>query len=80
MMVKMFPRLLTICSTVLLVIGLAPLAAMADDKVVYDGRLEGYGSNVTLDGGSATLWFLLVLLAAIALGVLFKHAKRTHLD
>jgi hypothetical protein len=64
---------------------LFPLVALAQDQpktiAPYDGRLEGYGKQVTLDGGSTALaWLLLILLGAICLGVLFKNARRTHLD
>ena len=61
----------------------SPLAAVAQDEEskIYDARLEGYGSNVTLDaGGSGLTWLLLVVLAALCLGVLFKTAGRSHLD
>ncbi len=62
----------------------APLAALAQDaeeRVPIDARLEGYASNVTLDGGSnAFTWILFIVLAVLALGGLFKNPKRTHLD
>lgn len=58
-----------------------PLAALADEKQPYDGRLEGYGRSVTLDAGSASLlWLLLIGLAIVIMGVMFKNARRTHLD
>jgi cytochrome c-type biogenesis protein CcmH/NrfF len=56
------------------------LAQDAEDKI-YDARLEGYGTNVTLENSStALMWLLLVVLGAICVGVMFKNAKRTHLD
>ena len=61
----------------------SPLAALAQDEEskIYDARLEGYPSNMTLDaGGSGLTWLLLVVLAALCLGVLFKTAGRSHLD
>ncbi|MGD1278671.1 MAG: hypothetical protein ABR964_15775 [Tepidisphaeraceae bacterium] len=58
-----------------------PLAALADEKQPYDGRLEGYGRSVTLDSSSGSLlWLLLIGLAIVILSVLFKNARRTHLD
>ncbi|HEY7089369.1 MAG TPA: hypothetical protein VH518_14830 [Tepidisphaeraceae bacterium] len=60
----------------------------ASDKI-YDARLEGYtegaqNSNsltVTLESSStALMWLLLVVMAGICVGVMFKNAKRTHLD
>jgi hypothetical protein len=57
------------------------LATAQDDKEPYDARLEGYTNNVTLDGGSTGLtWILLLVMGAICLGVLFKSSGRTHLD
>ena len=62
-----------------------PAAALARDEEkeheVYDARLEGYKENVTLEGGSVGLtWVLLIVLGAIGMAGLFKDAKRTHLD
>jgi hypothetical protein len=60
----------------------APALAFAqDEKEIYDARLEGYPNNMTLDGGGTGLtWLLLVVLAVLCLGVLFKNAGRSHLD
>jgi hypothetical protein len=56
------------------------LAQDAEDKI-YDARLEGYGSSMTLPSSStALMWLLLFVLAAMCVGVMFKNAKRTHLD
>jgi hypothetical protein len=66
-----------------LTVALMPLTALAqtDQAPVYDGRLEGYPSNVTLPGGGVALqWLLLAFLSAMAIVVLFKNAKRSHLD
>lgn len=64
---------------------LSPLNALAQDQpkpiAPYDGRVEGYGKQMTLDAGTSALtWLLLIFLGVICLGVLFKHARRTHLD
>ena len=61
----------------------APIAALAqeDERELLDARLEGYPSVVTLEGGSSAFtWILFIILALLALGGLFKDAKRTHLD
>ena len=82
MIARMKHRLLGWGVAVLTVLS-SPLVAMAQDEEskIYDARLEGYGSNVTLDaGGSGLTWLLLVVLAALCLGVLFKTAGRSHLD
>lgn len=59
-----------------------PATAMAaDEEDIVDARLEGYPANVTLPGGgSGMTWVLFIILSAVALGGLFKDAKRTHLD
>jgi len=66
-------------------VALSPVIALAQDQpktiAPYDGRIEGYGKQLTLDAGSSALtWLLLIFLGVICLGVLFKHARRTHLD
>jgi hypothetical protein len=68
---------------VLATVSLAPMSALADDSTPkdYDGRLDGYAKNVTLDsGGTALTYFLFAGLGVVGLGVLFKNARRTHLD
>ena len=61
---------------------LAPTTARAqDEEVKVDARLEGYQGNVSVENQStALIWLLFVFLAVCAVGVLFKDAKRTHLD
>ena len=65
-----------------LVVAAGPSAALAqDEEVKVDARLEGYQTPVTVSNQStALMWLLFVLLGVIALAVLFKDAKRTHLD
>jgi hypothetical protein len=68
---------------VLLMLGAAPMSAMADDSKpeTYDGRLDDYNRQVTLQGGSTALtYFIWVGLGVAAVIVMFKDAKRTHLD
>jgi hypothetical protein len=68
---------------VLLLLGAAPMSAMADDSKpdTYDGRLDDYNRQVTLQGGSTALtYFIWVGLGVAAVIVMFKDAKRTHLD
>ena len=58
-----------------------PLIALADEGPDPDGRLEGYGMPVALkDGGTVGTMIMLLFLMAIALGVMFINAKRSHLD
>ena len=49
---------------------------------VWEGRLEGFSQGVRLEhtGSTALYWLLLIGLGVVALIVLFKDAKRTHLD
>src|SRR4051812_28437637 len=87
---RMKHRLLVfVCCTVIPVL-MSPAMALArqykEEKEILDGRLEGYAKNgqpfsVTVEGGSTGLtWVLLIFLAAICVSVMFKNAKRTHLD
>ncbi len=60
-----------------------PGGAMAQDaaEVEHDGRLEGYGEVMAMEGGNQALtWIGFTLLAAVSLLALFKDAKRSHLD
>jgi len=61
---------------------LAPTSARAqEEEVKVDARLEGYQGTVSVENQStALIWLLFVFLAVVAVGVLFKDAKRTHLD
>ncbi len=59
----------------------SPTGALAQEADVQtDGRLEGYPQSVTIEGSTALTWFLLVILALVTLSVMFKDAKRSHLD
>ena len=60
----------------------APTIALAQEEdVKVDARLEGYQTSVTVSNQStALMWLLFVFLGVVALAVLFKDAKRTHLD
>jgi len=80
MMRSMRKKLLAIM-IVLLTVGFAPLSALADDQSKsVDGRLDDYGKNVTLDSGTALSYFVWIGLGLVGLLVMFKDAKRTHLD
>lgn len=58
-----------------------PALAQDEDEVSVDARLEGYQGPMTVENDStALIWLLFVFLGAVALGALFKDAKRTHLD
>jgi hypothetical protein len=60
-----------------------PSSALAQDEAPKnDARLEGYEARVQVESGDSTAltWLLLVFLAMVAMGVMFKNAKRTHLD
>ena len=61
---------------------LCPATSRAQDEgVKYDARLDGYDAKVQVDSDNTALtWIRLVALAAVAMGVMFKNAKRTHLD
>jgi hypothetical protein len=65
-----------------LVAALAPVAALAqEEEVKRDARLEGYSVNVSVPNDStALMWLLLIFLGVVALSVMFKNARRSHLD
>ena len=75
-------RKLMVLAVGLTMLGAAPMSALADDAPKsYDGRLDDYIKNVTLDNdGTALTYFLWAALGALALAVMFKDAKRSHLD
>lgn len=71
----------------LVVLLMQPVAALAQrrsdiEEDVVDARLEGYEKvSVTLaPSGTALMWLLLIFLAGITVAVMFKDAKRSHLD
>lgn len=63
-----------------------PARAQDEEPAMVDARLEGYGTRekpvtVSLAPGNTSLtWVLMVVLGALAVGVMFKHTKRSHLD
>ena len=66
----------------LCVLAAAPSAAVAqDDDKKEHAWLNGYPRPVKLDEASNTLnWLLLLVIMGAGVGVMFKNAKRTHLD
>lgn len=64
---------------------LTPVFALAkgedEEAQLLEARLEGYTDPVRMDSGSTALtWLMFIFLAVVALAVMFKNAKRTHLD
>ena len=61
-----------------------PHSAMAtreEDIEHYDGRLQGYDPDVELKSSSTGMaWILTVCLGVVCVVVIFKDAKRSHLD
>jgi hypothetical protein len=52
-----------------------------EEREIIDARLEGYQGLVSLPAsGTALLWLLLLFLAGVTVAVMFKDAKRSHLD
>jgi hypothetical protein len=83
MMRGMKHRLIMLCGSLLVL--MVPLVALAapqeQEREILEARLEGYPQVVALEGGStAFTWILLIVLTLLAIGALFKDAKRTHLD
>jgi hypothetical protein len=61
---------------------LCPMVAWAQDEAPQiDAKFAGYGNSVKVAEASSTLmWGLFIVLAAVCIAVLFKDAKRSHLD
>ena len=84
MMAAMKYRLMALYVTV--AVALAPVIVFArsnedEDTVKLEARLEGYTNTVRMTSGSTALtWLMIGFLSAVAIAVLFKNAKRTHLD
>ena len=63
-------------------IAYAPQSARAADEVEhYDARVQTYVPDVELkSSGVGFTWILLFMLLGVCVGVIFKDAKRSHLD
>jgi hypothetical protein len=64
-------------------VALAPVSARGadDDEERIEVREQMYTKAVKTEKGStALMWMLLFFLAIVCVSVLFKNAKRTHLD
>jgi hypothetical protein len=57
-------------------------SAKGEESPELEARYEGYKEGVRLEspGSTAPYWLLLAGLGVVALIVLFKDAKRSHLD
>ena len=65
----------------LILLGSTASSARADDEEIQlDARMEGYATKVDIGGSTALTSFLLMVLTGLSLGVMFKDAKRSHLD
>ena len=80
----MLKRWMMAAALALVLVASAPAhAASSDDEesTPPDARLMGYEKGVVLESSTTALtWVLLIVLTIVTLGVLFKDAKRTHLD
>ena len=71
----------TACGFALLLGSFPAFSRAADDAPEHDGRLEGYSDSVALEkSGVGLTWLLFIVLSLIGCSVLFKNAKRSHLD
>jgi hypothetical protein len=74
------------CAAIALAITLlAPVLAFAqkedENSALKEARLEGYTFNARApEGGPALTYLLFIFLAVLGLAVMFKNARRTHLD
>ena len=60
----------------------ARTASADDTDITHDARVDGYRPPTALQNPSSeyTTWVLFLFFAIVAVGALFKDAKRTHLD
>ena len=71
-----------LCLSMLALPGQAMAQAQANPLEGADGRIRGYEQpSVVMDDSSTALTYLaLIALTVIAVGLMFKSARRTHLD
>ncbi len=66
------------------VIAATPAVSQAkqyEEERIYDARVDGYTESTWIEEGSSALtWILLIGLGVICFSVMFKNARRTHLD
>jgi hypothetical protein len=56
-------------------------AGKIDDDAHYDARVQGYDPDVELPSNSGGFcWFMLICFGVVCVSVIFKDAKRSHLD
>ena|SRR5947209_4551696 len=75
-------RVLSACCALALLAG-APAAvhAQSASDETTDARLQGYAGRPALEkSGVGPTWLLFIALSIIGCSVLFKNAKRSHLD
>lgn len=75
-------RLVIALLSILFVMPSVTMAArQQEQQEVYDARYEGYAADVNVKSpGTGGAYFLMALLGVICVGVMFKDARRTHLD
>lgn len=57
------------------------MASSDDDVVHYDARVQAYNPEVELKSSSiGGAWLLLICMGVVCVSVIFKDAKRSHLD
>ncbi|HEX2971345.1 MAG TPA: hypothetical protein VHP11_03370 [Tepidisphaeraceae bacterium] len=76
-------RLLSLWCGLMTLLAVPALAMAADEDAAPASlaRFEGFTRSVKVDPSSpALLWGVLILLALVCMAVLFKDAKRSHMD
>jgi hypothetical protein len=71
-----------ITALITLIVPVLAFAQKEDENTqLKEARLEGYAFNARApEGGPALTYLLFIFLAVLGLAVMFKNAKRTHLD
>lgn len=75
-------RVLSACCALALLAGTpAAVHAQAASDETTDARLQGYAGRPAMEkSGVGPTWLLFIALSIIGCSVLFKNAKRSHLD
>ena len=71
-----------ITAFITLIVPVLAFAQKEDENTqLKEARLEGYAFNArAAEGGPALTYLLFIFLAVLGLAVMFKNARRTHLD
>jgi hypothetical protein len=77
-MIRRLLCLLVLVCAVALPVG--PAARAQDDEGPPNAKLQGYDKEYEPQQGASLTYLLLIFIFLLTVGVMFKNARRTHLD